>query len=121
LTYPFALFADLSRDDHAKSDHPSVRCCDGELTVVDSDVETPGSDLLAAPSKTLVLVRLKLTDLCPSGANLSARTVSRPTAFGGTPNNNKVETIECHDRLDLDTWLIGKKVANTSQSVAVAS
>jgi hypothetical protein len=25
------------------------------------------------------------------------------------------------DRLDLDTWLIGKKVANTSQQVAVAS
>jgi hypothetical protein len=117
LTYPFASFADLSRDD----DHPSVRCCDGELTVVDSDVERLRSDFLAAPPKTLDLVGLKLSDLRPLCANLCVESVLRPAAFGGTPSNIKVGTIDCHDRIDLDTWLIGRKIANTSQQIAVAS
>jgi hypothetical protein len=117
LTYPFASFADLSRDDH----HPSVSCCDGELNVVDSDVERRRSDLLAAPPKPLDLVGLKLTDPRPLCANLCVGSALRPAAFKGTPSNNEVETIECHDRIDLDTWLTGKKGANTSQQVAVAS
>jgi hypothetical protein len=41
--------------------------------------------------------------------------------YGGGPLYIKVGARVVYDRLDLDTWLIGKKVANTSQQIAVAS
>jgi hypothetical protein len=41
--------------------------------------------------------------------------------YGGGPLYIKVGARVIYDRLDLDTWLIGKKIANTSQEIAVAS
>ena len=41
--------------------------------------------------------------------------------YGGGPLYIKVGARVVYDRIDLDTWLIGKKVANTSQQIAVAS
>jgi hypothetical protein len=41
--------------------------------------------------------------------------------YGGGPLYIKVGARVVYDRLDLDTWLTGKKIANTSQQIAVAS
>jgi hypothetical protein len=124
LTYPIASFANLTSDDQGKMHRLSDSCCVGRIDRLDSDTEKNRSDLqlpLAATPKTLGLAGLKLGDQRPSFVNLRVRSVFRLAAFGTAPRHTKVETIEFHDRLDLDTWLIGKKVANTSQQVAVAS
>ena len=53
--------------------------------------------------------------------SLSKSTLDKLRVDGDGPLYIKVGSRVVYDRLDLDTWLIGKKVANTSQSVALAS
>jgi predicted DNA-binding transcriptional regulator AlpA len=52
---------------------------------------------------------------------LSKSSLDKLRVYGGGPPYIKVGARVIYDRLDLDTWLIGKKVANTSQQLAVAS
>ena len=52
---------------------------------------------------------------------LSKSSLDKLRVYGGGPLYIKVGARVVYDRVDLDTWLIGKKVANTSQPVAVAS
>lgn len=56
-----------------------------------------------------------------SYTNLSKSSLDKLRVYGGGPLYIKVGARVVYDRIDLDTWLIGKKVANTSQVVAVAS
>jgi hypothetical protein len=56
-----------------------------------------------------------------SYTNLSKSSLDKLRVYGGGPLYIKVGARVVYDRMDLDTWLIGKKVANTSQSMAVAS
>jgi hypothetical protein len=53
--------------------------------------------------------------------NISKSSLDKLRVYGGGPLYIKVGTRVVYDRLDLDTWLIGKKVANTSQSSSVAA
>jgi hypothetical protein len=53
--------------------------------------------------------------------NLSKSSLDKLRVYGGGPLYIKVGSRVVYDRVDLDTWLIGKKVANTSQQIAVAS
>jgi hypothetical protein len=53
--------------------------------------------------------------------NLSKSSLDKMRVRGDGPLYIKAGARVVYDRLDLDTWLIGKKVANTSQQVAVAS
>jgi hypothetical protein len=53
--------------------------------------------------------------------NISKSSLDKLRVYGGGPLYIKVGARVIYDRLDLDTWLVGKKVANTSQQVAVAS
>jgi hypothetical protein len=52
---------------------------------------------------------------------ISKSNLDKLRVYGGGPLYIKVGARVVYDRVDLDTWLIGKKVANTSQQVAVAS
>jgi predicted DNA-binding transcriptional regulator AlpA len=52
---------------------------------------------------------------------LSKSSLDKLRVYGGGPLYIKVGARVVYDRFDLDTWLKGKKVANTSQQVAVAS
>jgi hypothetical protein len=56
-----------------------------------------------------------------SYANISKSSLNKLRVYGGGPLYIKVGARVIYDRIDLDAWLIGKKVANTSQQVAVAS
>ena len=49
-------------------------------------------------------------------SNLSKSSLNKLRVYGGGPLYIKVGARVVYDRADLDTWLIGKKVANTSQS-----
>jgi predicted DNA-binding transcriptional regulator AlpA len=53
--------------------------------------------------------------------SISKSSLDKLRVYGGGPLYIKVGARVVYDRLDLDTWLIGKKVANTSQQIAVAS
>jgi hypothetical protein len=53
--------------------------------------------------------------------SISKSSLDKLRVYGGGPLYIKVGARVVYDRVDLDTWLIGKKVANTSQHVAVAS
>jgi hypothetical protein len=53
--------------------------------------------------------------------NLSKSSLDKFRVYGGGPLYIKAGARVVYDRIDLDTWLIGKKVANTSQALAVAS
>jgi hypothetical protein len=53
--------------------------------------------------------------------NISKSSLDKLRVYGGGPLYIKVGARVIYDRLDLDTWLIDKKVANTSQQIAVAS
>jgi predicted DNA-binding transcriptional regulator AlpA len=53
-------------------------------------------------------------------AGLSKSSLDKLRVYGGGPLYIKVGARVVYDRVDLDTWLVGKKVANTSQQVAVA-
>jgi hypothetical protein len=53
--------------------------------------------------------------------NISKSSLDKLRVYGGDPLYIKVGARVVYDRIDLDTWLIGKKIANTSQQVAVAS
>jgi predicted DNA-binding transcriptional regulator AlpA len=52
---------------------------------------------------------------------LSKSSLDKLRVYGGGPLYIKAGARVVYDRIDLDTWLIGKKVANTSQQIAVAS
>jgi hypothetical protein len=53
--------------------------------------------------------------------NISKSSLNKLRVYGGGPIFIKVGARVVYDRLDLDTWLIGKKVANTSQSPNIAA
>jgi hypothetical protein len=53
--------------------------------------------------------------------SLSKSSLDKLRVYGGGPLYIKVGARVVYDRVDLDTWMIGKKVTNTSQQVAVAS
>ena len=60
----------------------------------------------------------------PQAANytsLSKSSLDKLRVYGGGPPYIKVGARVAYDRVDLDSWLIGKKIANTSQQIAVAS
>jgi hypothetical protein len=52
---------------------------------------------------------------------LSKSSLDKMRVYGGGPLYIKVGARVVYDKIDLDTWLIGKKIANTSQQIAVAS
>jgi len=52
---------------------------------------------------------------------ISKSSLDKKRVYGDGPLYIKAGARVVYDRLDLDTWLIGKKIANTSQQVAVAS
>ena len=54
-------------------------------------------------------------------SNLSKSSLDKFRVSGGGPLYIKVGARVVYDRVDLDTWLIGKKVANTSQAPSVAA
>jgi hypothetical protein len=56
-----------------------------------------------------------------SYTSLSKSSLDKLRVYGGGPLYIKVGARVVYDRVDLDTWLVGKKIANTSQQVAVAS
>jgi predicted DNA-binding transcriptional regulator AlpA len=56
-----------------------------------------------------------------SYTNLSKSSLDKLRVYGGGPQYIKVGARVVYDRIDLDTWLTGKKIANTSQAMAVAS
>lgn len=53
--------------------------------------------------------------------SLSKSSLDKLRVYGGGPLYIKVGAQVVYDKIDLDTWLTGKKVANTSQQIAVAS
>ncbi len=53
--------------------------------------------------------------------SLSKSSLDKLRVHGGGPLYIKVGARVVYDRIDLDTWLTGKKIANTSQAKAVAS
>ena len=53
--------------------------------------------------------------------SISKSSLDKLRVYGGGPPYIKVGARVIYDRIDLDTWLVGKKVANTSQAMAVAS
>jgi hypothetical protein len=53
--------------------------------------------------------------------SISKSSLDKLRVYGGGPLYIKVGARVVYDRVDLDTWLVGKKVANTSQQIAVAS
>jgi predicted DNA-binding transcriptional regulator AlpA len=56
-----------------------------------------------------------------SYTNISKSSLDKLRVYGGGPLYIKVGARVVYDRLDIDTWLSGKKVANTSQSSSVAA
>jgi hypothetical protein len=52
---------------------------------------------------------------------LSKSSLDKLRVYGGGPLYIKAGARVVYDQLDLDTWLIGKKVANTSQSPSIAA
>ena len=52
--------------------------------------------------------------------NISKSSLNKLRVYGGGPIFIKVGARVVYDRVDLDTWLIGKKVANTSQASSIA-
>jgi predicted DNA-binding transcriptional regulator AlpA len=52
---------------------------------------------------------------------LSKSSLDKLRIFGGGPLYIKVGARVVYDRVDLESWLAGKKIANTSQQVAVTS
>jgi hypothetical protein len=52
---------------------------------------------------------------------LSKSSLDKLRVYGGGPQYIKAGARVVYDQLDLDTWLIGKKVANTSQSPSIAA
>jgi hypothetical protein len=53
--------------------------------------------------------------------SLSKSSLDKLRIYGGGPLYIKVGARVVYDSVDLDTWLIGRKVANTSQAPAVPS
>jgi predicted DNA-binding transcriptional regulator AlpA len=53
-------------------------------------------------------------------ASISKSSLDKLRVYGGGPLYIKVGTRVVYDRIDLDSWLIAKKVANTSQASAIA-
>jgi predicted DNA-binding transcriptional regulator AlpA len=53
--------------------------------------------------------------------SLSKSSLDKMRVYGNGPLYIKAGARVVYDQVDLDTWLIGKKVANTSQHMAVAS
>jgi hypothetical protein len=52
---------------------------------------------------------------------LSKSSLDKLRIFGGGPLYIKVRARVAYDRVDLESWLAGKKIANTSQQVALTS
>jgi predicted DNA-binding transcriptional regulator AlpA len=52
--------------------------------------------------------------------NLSKSSLDKLRVYGGGPLYIKVGARVVYDRIELDTWLIAKKVANTSQVMQIA-
>ena len=53
--------------------------------------------------------------------DLSKSFLNKQRVYGGGPLYIKCGRRVVYDRVDLDSWLVGKKIANTSQELAVAS
>ena len=53
--------------------------------------------------------------------SLSKSSLDKLRVYGGGPLYIKAGARVVYDRADLDIWLTAKKVANTSQAMAVAS
>jgi predicted DNA-binding transcriptional regulator AlpA len=54
-------------------------------------------------------------------SGISKSTLDKRRVYGGGPIFIKIGGRVVYDQFDLDSWLTGKKVANTSQAMAVAS
>jgi hypothetical protein len=54
-------------------------------------------------------------------ASISKSTLDKLRVYGGGPIYIKVGARVVYDRVDLDTWLVGKKIANTSQPINIAA
>jgi hypothetical protein len=52
---------------------------------------------------------------------ISKSSLDKLRVYGGGPIYIKVGARVVYDRVDLDTWLTGKKVANSSQPISIAS
>jgi hypothetical protein len=53
--------------------------------------------------------------------NLSKSSLDKLRVYGNGPLYIKVGARVVYDRVDLDTWLIGKKIANTSHTSTIAA
>ena len=53
--------------------------------------------------------------------SLSKSSLNKLRVYGGGPVFIKVGARVVYDQVDIDTWMIGKKIANTSQTLSVAS
>jgi predicted DNA-binding transcriptional regulator AlpA len=53
--------------------------------------------------------------------SISKSSLDKLRVYGGGPSFIKVGSRIVYDRVDLDAWLLGKKVANTSQSLVTAA
>jgi Helix-turn-helix domain len=54
-------------------------------------------------------------------SGISKSSLDKLRVYGGGPPYLKVGARVVYDRIDLDTWLVGKKIANTSQSIVTAA
>jgi hypothetical protein len=53
--------------------------------------------------------------------NISKSSLDKLRVYGGGPLYIKVGARVIYDQVDLDTWLIGKKIANTSHASSIAA
>ena len=53
--------------------------------------------------------------------SISKSSLDKLRVYGGGPLYIKVGARVIYDRVDLDTWLVGKKIANTSHAISIAS
>jgi hypothetical protein len=53
--------------------------------------------------------------------SISKSSLDKLRVYGGGPPYIKVGARVVYDRVDLDTWLVEKKIAHTSQQILVAS
>jgi hypothetical protein len=52
---------------------------------------------------------------------ISKSSLDKLRVYGGGPQYIKVGARVIYDQTDLDTWLVGKKLANTSEAMAEAA
>jgi hypothetical protein len=78
------------------------------------------SAIVAIPGTLGITMDTLNVDKAAEYTNISKSSLNKLRVYGGGPLYIKVGARVVYDRIDLDSWLIAKKVANTSQASAIA-